>query len=60
MLSKSESLSQRVSEMVLRELRNRNYSVLPVNVGGKEKNWDTEKIWVTKAGRDLCDINCVI
>ncbi len=59
MLSKSESLSQRVSEMVLRELRNRNYSVLQVNVGGKENDWDIEKIWVTKAGRDLCDINCV-
>ena len=57
MVKNLESLSQRVSEMLLRELRNRNYSALPVNVGGKDNSWDIEKIIVTKNGRDICDIN---
>ncbi len=58
MVKNPESLSQRVSEMVLRELRNRNYSALPVNVGDKDNCWDIKKINVAKNGRDLCDINC--
>ncbi len=55
---KSYSLSQRVAEKLIRELRIRNYGAVPVNTRGNEDNWDIEKIWVKKGDRELCDINC--
>jgi|GEM_PF-1170164 len=52
-------ISDKVIDKLVRELRNKNYRVSPVNLSGQKDNWDIEKIWVSKAGRDLCDINCV-
>lgn len=34
MATNSEALSQRISEKIVRDLRNRNYTASPVNVNG--------------------------
>ncbi|MHB8064911.1 MAG: hypothetical protein ACYDG2_20195 [Ruminiclostridium sp.] len=54
----SESILQKASAKLIRNLRNRNYVATPANTSGKENSWDIEKIWVTRNGKDLCDINC--
>jgi len=54
----TESISQSVAAKLIRELRARGYAATPVNTNGKENSWDINKIWVTKNGKDLCDINC--
>ena len=41
----SNLLSQRVSEKIVRELRNKNFGASPVNKS--ENGWDIEKICVT-------------
>lgn len=58
MANKNNEISQRAAEKLMRELRIRNYGAVPVNASGNEDNWDVEKIWVKKGGRELCDINC--
>ncbi|EPR11471.1 hypothetical protein [Ruminiclostridium papyrosolvens] len=50
---------QAISTKLIYRLRMMGYGVTSVNTSGKEGNWDTEKICVTKDGRDLCDINCI-
>lgn len=59
MVKNTDSISQGVADCLIRELKSRNYGAARVNVSQKEDSWDTEKIWVTKNGRDLCNINCV-
>ena len=51
-------ISQKIADKIVRLLRKKNYGVSPVNISGEENAWDIDKIWVTKQGRDLCDINC--
>lgn len=53
----NKSISYKVADKPIRELRGNNYRATPVNLSGQPDNWDIEKICVTK-GRDLCDINC--
>ncbi|WP_024833852.1 hypothetical protein [Ruminiclostridium josui] len=48
-----------ISGKLIYYLRTMGYGAKSVNTSGKEGNWDTEKICVTKDGRDLCDINCI-
>ena len=54
----TESISQSVATKLISELRSRGYAATPANTSGKENSWDIEKIWVTRDGKDLCDINC--
>ncbi len=53
------SVWQAISTKLIFKLRMMGYGATSVNTSGKEGNWDTEKICVTKDGRDLCDINCI-
>ncbi len=50
---------QTISTKLIYRLRMMGYGGASVNTSGKEGNWDTEKICVTKDSRDLCDINCI-
>ncbi|AEY65591.1 hypothetical protein [Clostridium sp. BNL1100] len=50
---------QAISTKLIYRLRMMGYGAVSVNTSRKEGNWDTEKICVTKDGRDLCDINCI-
>ena len=52
------TISQGLAKKTVQKLRNLNYNATPVNASGSENSWDIEKIWVTKDGRELCDINC--
>ncbi|AEY66086.1 hypothetical protein [Clostridium sp. BNL1100] len=53
------SVWQAISTKLIYRLKMMGYGATSVNTSGKEGNWDTEKICVTKDGRDLCDINCI-
>ena len=48
-----------ISGKLIYYLRAMGYGATSVNTSGKEGNWDTEKICVTKDSRDMCDINCI-
>lgn len=54
----SDSISQSIALRIINELKARGYSAIAVNTSGRDDNWDTEKICVTKEGKDVCDINC--
>ncbi|ACL77469.1 hypothetical protein [Ruminiclostridium cellulolyticum] len=58
-MEKENSVWQGISSKVIYYLRLNGYGAASLNTSGKEGNWDTEKICVTKDGRDLCDINCI-
>ncbi len=47
-----------MSEKLVRELRNRDYSAYPISANSDDNNWGIDKIIVTKSGKDICDINC--
>ncbi len=53
------SVCKAISKKLIYKLKIMGYGAKSVNTSGKEGNWDTEKICVTKSGRDLCDINCI-
>ncbi len=52
-------VNQAISTKLIYRLRMMGYGATSLNTSGKDNNWDTEKICVTKDGRDLCDINCI-
>ncbi|EPR11447.1 hypothetical protein [Ruminiclostridium papyrosolvens] len=58
-MKKENSVSQAISTKLIYRLRMMGYGATSVNTSRKENNWDTEKICVTKDGRDMCDINCI-
>jgi hypothetical protein len=59
MMEKEKSIWQTISSKLIYYLRTMGYTAASVNISGKENNWDTEKICVTKEGKDICDINCI-
>ena len=58
-MEKENSVWQAISTKLIYRLKMMGYAATSVNTSGKEGNWDTEKICLTKEGRDLCDINCI-
>lgn len=58
-MEKEYSVRQAVSGRLIYYLRSNGYGAVSLNTSGKEGNWDTEKICVTREGRNVCDINCV-
>jgi hypothetical protein len=58
-MEKELSVRQAVSGRLIYYLRTMGYRATAVNTSEKENNWDTEKICVTREGRDLCYINCI-
>lgn len=58
-MEKENSVWRAISTKLIYRLKMMGYGAASVNTSGKEGNWDTEKICVTKDGRDLCDINCI-
>ncbi len=58
-MENENSVWQAISAKLIFKLRMMGYGATSVNTSGKEGNWDTERICVTKDGRDFCDINCI-
>ena len=57
-MKNSQSISQSVAARIIIELRARGYRAIAVNTSVRYNNWDTEKICVTRDGKDICDVNC--
>ncbi len=58
-MGNNPAIWQDISTKLIYRLKMMGYGATSVNTSGKEGNWETEKICVTKDGRDLCDINCI-